>query len=288
MKLQLAHYSLSLLALSILAYGQQNLDSGSVQANVYTNDSLGLTWQFPQEWITQSPSTKPQAGRSHILLDLVAGKDGSAGIVVEDFRDTPRFWAGYGDSLKEMLNKKDWDTFGQRGYRTLGDGVDAVEDHFKSRNTPVTYLAVICGGLRGYELKFMMQASTPERLDEIAKALTGVRVRADFSSGEKLELLANGSRPRRARVSESVSQSLIKRELKPEYPSEARKNKIHGSVVMLAHISAMGHVQDLYVKEGDPVLATAAVRAVSQWEYRPYLLNGEPMSVETQITVAFR
>jgi len=48
-----------------------------------------------------------------------------------------------------------------------------------------------------------------------------------------------------------------------------------------------GAIENLYVEEGDPVLATSALEAVSHWQYKPYLLNGRPMAVETQIVVNF-
>jgi protein TonB len=57
--------------------------------------------------------------------------------------------------------------------------------------------------------------------------------------------------------------------------------------VLKAEIDKEGNIQDLSVLSGDPELAPAALKAVKQWKYRPYFLQGQPVSVETQITVIF-
>lgn len=56
---------------------------------------------------------------------------------------------------------------------------------------------------------------------------------------------------------------------------------------MLAHISTEGKIKNLFVTSGNPALIQAALDAVSQWQYRPYFLNGEPIEVETEIVVNF-
>jgi protein TonB len=95
-------------------------------------------------------------------------------------------------------------------------------------------------------------------------------------------------RPLRVRVSEMVSQALIVRKVQPAYPEEARHNHIQGNVVMKAEITQTGEVKELTVISGDPALAPAAVEAVKQWTYKPYKLNGDPVELETQVTVAFK
>jgi protein TonB len=62
---------------------------------------------------------------------------------------------------------------------------------------------------------------------------------------------------------------------------------VQGAVVLAAIISKAGTIEDLRVLSGHPMLVAAAIKAVSQWRYRPYILNGEPVEVETQITVNF-
>jgi periplasmic protein TonB len=73
----------------------------------------------------------------------------------------------------------------------------------------------------------------------------------------------------------------------PTYPPLARTARIQGAVILQAMISKSGTIENLRLLSGHPMLATAAIDAVRQWRYRPYILNGEPVEVETQITVNF-
>jgi len=73
----------------------------------------------------------------------------------------------------------------------------------------------------------------------------------------------------------------------PAYPALARSARIQGTVVLQAMISKQGAIENLRLLSGHPMLAPAAIEAVRQWRYRPYILNGEPVEVDTQITVNF-
>ena len=67
----------------------------------------------------------------------------------------------------------------------------------------------------------------------------------------------------------------------------AREARIHGEVVLTAIIDKDGNIENLQLVSGHPMLAPAAINAVKQWRYKPYLLNGQPVEVETTITVNF-
>ena len=88
------------------------------------------------------------------------------------------------------------------------------------------------------------------------------------------------------RVSHMSEGNLI-RKVQPTYPSLARSARIQGAVVLQAVISKEGSIENLKVLVGHPMLVPAAIEAVRQWRYRPYILNNEPVEVETQITVNF-
>lgn len=93
--------------------------------------------------------------------------------------------------------------------------------------------------------------------------------------------------PQRVRVSQGVSEGLLVTKVTPPYPSMAKMARVQGSVILQAVISKNGSIENLRVVSGHPMLVQAALDAVRQWRYRPYLLNGEPVEVETQITVNF-
>ncbi len=93
--------------------------------------------------------------------------------------------------------------------------------------------------------------------------------------------------PGSVRVSQGVSQGLLVKRVAPVYPAIAMQLRKQGSVELLAKISKSGDITSVQVLKGDSVLARSAADAVRQWKYRPYLLNGEPVEIETQITVNF-
>ena len=88
------------------------------------------------------------------------------------------------------------------------------------------------------------------------------------------------------RTSSMLKGNLIRR-VDPVYPPLARGARIQGPVVLVAVISKAGAIENLRAISGHPMLVPAAIDAVRQWLYRPYILNSEPIEVETQITVNF-
>jgi periplasmic protein TonB len=93
--------------------------------------------------------------------------------------------------------------------------------------------------------------------------------------------------PQRVRVSAGVTQGLVIRKVNPVYPPLARQARVQGNVVLQAEISKTGDIENLHAISGHPLLIPAAIDAVKQWKYKPYILNGEPVEVDTQITVIF-
>jgi protein TonB len=90
------------------------------------------------------------------------------------------------------------------------------------------------------------------------------------------------------RISQGVSQGLLIKRVQPKYPPAALAAHVQGAVQIEATINQEGKVTNLKVLRGDSVLAHAAVEAVRQWRYKPYYLDGQPVEIETQITVNFK
>lgn len=109
-----------------------------------------------------------------------------------------------------------------------------------------------------------------------------------FSLGNALPVIvpppAIPARP--ARISRMMEGNLIHR-VQPVYPILARQARMQGAVVLRALIDREGRIEKLQALNGPAVLEQAAIEAVQQWRYKPYLLDGEPIEVETQITVNF-
>ncbi len=93
--------------------------------------------------------------------------------------------------------------------------------------------------------------------------------------------------PKRIRVPAQVAEANLVYDVTPKYPPEAGRARIEGTVVLMAVIGKDGTVHDVRVESGLQLLAQAAIDAVKQWRYKPYLLNGEPVEVDSHITINF-
>jgi periplasmic protein TonB len=87
------------------------------------------------------------------------------------------------------------------------------------------------------------------------------------------------------RVSQGVMEGLRIHYVKPVYPGDMQGQ---GDVTLLFWIDTDGTVEKVIALNGHPMLVPAAIEAVKQWKYKPYLLNGEPIEVETRAVVSFR
>jgi protein TonB len=93
------------------------------------------------------------------------------------------------------------------------------------------------------------------------------------------------SSPVQVRLSEGVSKANLIKSPAPVYPSPDLN--VSGTVVVFVTVGKDGSVERARIVSGHPMLVGAAMDAVKQWKYKPYLLNGQPVEVETQVTVKF-
>ena len=89
-------------------------------------------------------------------------------------------------------------------------------------------------------------------------------------------------------LSENLSQELLVDKVQPSYPEQALKAGLQGMVVLQAWIGKDGSIRDLKLVDGSLLLGQAAVKAVRQWRYKPYLRNGVAVEAETYVTVNFK
>jgi protein TonB len=121
---------------------------------------------------------------------------------------------------------------------------------------------------------------------------------ADFGVAGLLDVLGGGrAEPEPAPVApvavqrirqSQIQPAMILSQPQPVYPPIARSVGIQGDVVLHAIIDREGNIAELQVVSGHPLLVRAALDTVRTWRYRPTLLNGEPVEVDTTVTVSFR
>ncbi|MGO9437755.1 MAG: energy transducer TonB [Terracidiphilus sp.] len=111
-----------------------------------------------------------------------------------------------------------------------------------------------------------------------------------LNSAPSVPVLAKSPVPtpvKRMRIASRIAEANLIHDVAPQYPPEAGRARIEGTVVLLALIGADGSVQDVRVESGLAILTQAAIDAVRQWRYKPYMVNGEPVEVDSRITINF-
>lgn len=132
--------------------------------------------------------------------------------------------------------------------------------------------------------------AAPAAADADAPSMTGMATTGAGAPPPNLGSGASAAKPilQTLNISQGVSQGMIIKQVQPNYPQIALTMRIEGSVELLATISKTGDITSVKVLSGDPQFTTAAMDAVKRWKYRPYMLNGAPVEIQTQVTINFK
>jgi TonB family protein len=163
-------------------------------------------------------------------------------------------------------------------------GVESVE---VVRGDPILAKAAVSAAKK-WKFKPFIRGGKPVKVS--------TKIPFDFAFSDKVTDTAppadvpadKGKDTTRVRVSQGVSQGLLIHRVQPIYPASARQSHVQGTVIMRAVISKDGRIEKLNPISGPKELIPAAVGAVQQWRYKPYLRAGQPVEVETQIVVNFQ
>src|SRR5208282_4445241 len=297
-------------------------ENGSIANNVYTNDCLGFSLAIPAAWRlnTQFLGADGKArylGGQLVLLLLDQHKEGSFGNrIVLIARDASGSAPGPEEFVSKSLHAQ---LDADREHRQMvkdaypinyGGKIFSRADYKQAiGNGGTLYGAFVYTKFRGFYIGETIMAGSPEELDQGASSLQQISFRGDEPNPKCVMSSDNSPNtggviggalsskpgtpppdsdlPQRVRVSQGVSTGLLITKVQPQYPDDARQARIQGMVVLKAEIDKSGNVESLALVSGHPMLAPAALAAVKQWKYKPYLLNGQPVAVETQVTVNF-
>lgn len=268
-------------------------DKGTVTGNVYTNKTLGLTWEFPANWQVQNnPASAP--ANTQILLEVLPNGTQSGESIAMIAIDPSYFNENSPPTFNET-----WVALPRRNSvpdvssLTVGNGLLVHRYDFKSAQEPTRYLTFLSGPRKNYGIDFITIANSTINLEEMIHALVEMKIRPDWPANSApiaghLES-QDKTQPETVRVSDKVANSFrLKNPVAPVYPIQARAGGVQGVVKLLGHIGTDGKIKDLYLLSGPPLLCNPAIAAVSQWKYQPYLLQGKPVEVETIINIIFK
>lgn len=131
------------------------------------------------------------------------------------------------------------------------------------------------------------QPAVAESAEAPAIANLGASAKPDALNTIAHATTALPAAPSTQRISQGVSDGLLLRRVQPIYPQQAMQMHTQGKVALQATIAKDGSVRNVKVVSGPAILARSATDAVRQWKYKPYLLNGEPIEVQTDININF-
>lgn len=286
--------------------GRPGLEDGTLVNKTYTNAYLGFSYPIPDGWEVSRDVGSEWDGKAHrfpsgglelLIVDrytgsfrnriLVSALDATgfsvttSGFVSRIVRDAINETGG------ELVREPFAVTFaGQPFFRA---------DYKQTFNGGTQSGAFVCTKLSGYFVGWMFVASSPGELEGFVGKLQRLSFLGDMpgatggiGGSPSSTPESNLGQPLRVRISQGVSTDLLVTNVQPQYPGGARQARVQGSVVLKAVIDKNGDVEQLTLVSGHPLLAPAAIEAVKQWKYKPYLLNGEAVKVETQIIVNFQ
>jgi TonB family protein len=171
---------------------------------------------------------------------------------------------------------------GRHSASTPAESKTAVENTTVAKSEPQPL--VIKGGPA-------RQTAKPPTVDATAPSLDGITATATAAPMSNL-MVGDNKAPapvlQTMKISQGVSQGLLIKRVNPVYPATALHMRLEGTVQLLATVSGKGDITGIKVLSGDLLLSTAATEAVKQWKYKPYLLNGSPVEIQTEITVKFK
>lgn len=303
-----------LLLTASLVRGQQpnpphspRFDQGTVTNNTYSNDCLGFSYPIPESWQINSDALgAPLGGAKHVgtsgLLLLIVDQHTGMSVrnrIVVGAVDAKGMTLDTAAFVNQSVSRQISNT-NEAGTHQLVKAAFPVElagqpffrSDFKTITPDITlYKAVIGKKFRGFFLAWTVVSPSPQGLDQGVASLQHLVFQPDQPNPSCLlgpdPAPPETALPERVPVSQGVSLGLLIRKVQPHYPDDARQNRIQGTVVLKALIDAEGNVEQLDLVSGHPMLAPAAINAVKKWKYKPYLLDGKAVKVETQILVIF-
>jgi TonB family protein len=295
-------------------------DRGVIANGTYTNDCLGFSLPLPEGWETRDIGTKAPGIAIHLgdtlsllVLNRPSGSAFGESIALQAF-DTSSSPAATAEqfitqSAQRLISHDPQNRESTRAAYTVdygGKHFSRLDSKQTLSNGGTRYFGYAYTKFRGYLIGETLTAASPEALDESANMLQKITFHEDQRNPACVPGTNDGLKPgvsvgvvgsvssgsvkpgQRIRVSRAVSIGLLIQKVEPQYPEAARKAHIEGTVILDTLIDEKGNVETATLVSGDPTLVSAAIEAAKQWKYKPYLLNGTLVKMETQITIDFK
>ena len=292
-------------ALSAVAQVRIVVARGAIEGGAYVNRSIGISYQYPDGWLgIAEPVSDSRAARlllkaqprdaadDHRLITLqaVAQKDLPADQRTEPAHFLLTHQAAKLGALNELR---------QRTQLGVLHPVDVSTRPFlradyklsAAHGQPAMYETQIAGVVNGHMLLFCALAPSETAAGELAETVEDLNFSppADPEDAPTQPIIIE-QRPdtmKRIRQSESAARARVRTKVEPEYPAEARDRGVEGEVLLQVVVGADGSVAQATVISGHPLLNDAALEAVKQWKFDPYVLDGQAVETDTKVRIRF-
>jgi TonB family protein len=273
---------------------------GTFRDNAYSNDYFGIYYPLSRDWVRETdlvrsklasegdiPGTYVLLAAVHIPQDAAPLRADSSFTVLaanrsgaQDCRQYLEIAASRVQSQREGKQKGDVSQFTIAGH-------DFYRADFEYRQG-ISHRTFLCASIKDYMLHWNIIGWSKQAIETAVSTLDSMASSPPTTPAESKPTPTEDQHlPTKVRVPPGMSTGLLIKKVTPDYPPEAKYAHIQGSVVVRATINRTGDVADLEVISGPIELVVSAVNAVRKWKYRPYLLNGNPVAVETQIVVNY-
>jgi TonB family protein len=278
---------------------------GTFRDGIYSNDFFDFEYPLSRDWVRETEAMRKRlsAGAQsspgmYVLLAAIHIPQQTAPLEADS---SFVLWAvdGGGRNCSQYLNALADSLHSQKEAQEKGTvtpliiaGRDFERVDLDFRQSP-SHRSFLCTQSKDYLLQWNIVGLSKTAVESFISTLNEIgSMRHEVPAGSSSANSNAGATPNKSqavgvRVAQGISQGLIVKKVTPIYPQQAKYAHIQGSVVMSVVINKSGDVTDLEVVDGPIELAVSAVNAVRQWKYRPYILNGEPVEVDTHITVNY-
>jgi TonB family protein len=274
---------------------------GTSHDDTYSNDYFGISYPLSRDWVRETDlmrskiASEGNSGTYVILAAIHIPQDtdplrADSSLVVEAAN---RSATPSSQDCSQYLQAMNTNLHSQQEGKQKGDAIqltiaghDFYRANFEYRHG-VDHGTVLCTSIKDYMLRWHIVGWSKQAIETAVSTLSSLTPAPPTPLPTAPQQGGNQSVPKQVLVSPGVTTGLLIKKVAPVYPQEAKNARIQGSVVLRAAINKTGDIVDLEVISGPIELVVSAVNAVRKWKYRPYLLMGEPVEVQTQIVVNY-
>jgi TonB family protein len=281
---------------------------GSFHDGTYVDEFFGIRYPLSTEWVRETTLMRKQLAMqssspssAQVLLAALHVPARSDGLVADSSMvmvaapqpaqtDAKKYLASVSEALSAEKMAK------PRGDSTAITiaGLTAYRADFKPSSGEAQYQSILCAMAKGYVLRWNFLAVSESALDDAVATVSAIipnvsppAASAPTKASDSPGIPADPPRVEVVRVSSGVTVGLLVKKVEPRYPPNAKSAHIQGQVLLHARIDKSGNIIDLEAISGPVELIPPTVDAVRQWKYKPYLLKGEPVELDTTVEVRY-